>query len=99
MKIIQFRSGKGELIMEKLVKGSIDINDLMDYYNNKDENKKHLKGYIFDSLVYRYQLARFTQADYEARAKGENIQQSRDRAVRDIMRFVQILDEAIGEHD
>ena len=99
MELVQFRSGKGELIMEKLAKGSIDIDDLMDYYNNKDERKKHLKGYMYDSLVYRYQLARFTQADYEAKANGEKMQESRNRAVRDIIRFIQILDEAIGEHD
>ena len=73
--------------------------EILDYYDNKDGHEKHLKGYIFDSLVYRYQLARFTQADYEAKAKGESIQESRNRAVRDTMRFVQILDEAIGEHD
>ena len=73
--------------------------EVFDYYNNKNEHEKHLKGYMYDSLIYRYQLARFSQADYEARAKGESIQESRDRAVRDIMRFVQILDEAIGEHD
>lgn len=75
------------------------LQEILDYYENKDNHEKHLKGYMYDSLVYRYQLARFSQADYEARAKGENVQESRDRAVRDIMRFIQILDEAIGEHD
>lgn len=85
--------------MEKLAKGSIDINDFIEYYNNKNEHEKHLKGYIFDSLVYRYQLARFSQADYEAREKGESMETSRNLAVRDIMRFVKILNEAIGDHD
>ena len=75
------------------------LQEILDYYENKDNHEKHLKGYMYDSLIYRYQLARFSQADYEARAKGENVQKSRDRAVRDIMRFIQILDEAIGEHD
>ena len=75
------------------------LTKMIDYYKNKDEHEKHLKGYMYESLIYRYQLARFSQADYEARAKGESMQESRDRAVRDIMRFIQILDEAIGEHD
>ena len=75
------------------------LQEILDYYENKDNHEKHLKGYMYDSLIYRYQLARFSQADYEARAKVENVQKSRDRAVRDIMRFIQILDEAIGEHD
>lgn len=75
------------------------LQEILDYYENKDNHEKHLKGYMYDSLIYRYQLARFFQADYEARAKGESVQKSRDRAVRDIMRFIQILDEAIGEHD
>lgn len=64
-----------------------------------DEHKLHLKGYIYDSLVYRYQLARYSQADYEAKEKGITMQESRNRAVRDIIRFIQILNEAIGEHD
>lgn len=76
----------------------MDENKVIEVFKN--EHEKHLKGYMFDSLVYRYQLARYTQADYEARAKGEeDMQRSRDLAVRDIMRFIQILNEAIGPHD
>lgn len=85
--------------MENLAKGSIDIDDLMDLYNNKDENKKHLKGYMYDSLVYRYQLARYTQADYEALQRNRDLFKERQYAERDIARFIQILNEAIGEHD
>lgn len=81
--------------MEEFSKNNIDIND----YNNKNEHKKHLKGYIFDSLVYRYQLARFSEADYEAKEKGVSIQETRNIAIRDIMKFIQILNEAIGDHD
>lgn len=36
--------------MEKLTAGSIDINDLMDYFNNKDKCKKHLKGSIIEEV-------------------------------------------------
>ena len=67
--------------------------------NIMKENEKHLKGYIYDSLVYRYQLARYTVADLEAQNNGTSIEKERRFAQRDIMRFTQILDEAIGEHD
>lgn len=69
--------------------------------------KSHIKGYMFDSLVYRFK-------DYQARAfsaevaeykyqhmtgEAEARQHVRDRHNRDLMRFIQILNEAIGEHD
>ena len=73
--------------------------EVFDYYNNKNEHEKHLKGYMYDSLIYRYQLARYTQADLEAQNDGTSIKKERKYAQRDIMRFIQILDEAIGEHD
>ena len=82
-------------------KNCIDINDnFVNYCVHKEKQKeqeKHLKGYMFDSLVYRYQLARFSEADYEA--KGVNIQETRNIAIRDIMKFIKILNEAMGEHD
>ena len=74
--------------------------------NHKPE-EKHLKGYMFDSLVYRFK-------DYQARAfqmevidlkNKRNIPEIdarnivKDIHTRDLMRFIQILDEAIGEHD
>ena len=69
--------------------------------------KSRIKGYMFDSLVYRFK-------DYQARAfsaevaeykyqhmtgEAEARQRVRDRHNRDLMRFIQILNEAIGEHD
>lgn len=69
--------------------------------------KSHIKGYMFDSLVYRFK-------DYQARAfhaevleykRNHNAPELeamiivRDQHNRDLMRFIQILDEAIGEHD
>lgn len=65
----------------------------------KIENKdKHLNGYMFDSLVYRYQLARQELAKYIAYYNGKrSLEQETRNANRDIMRFVQILDELIGE--
>lgn len=67
-----------------------------------EEKQKHLKGYMYDSLVYRYIRAREHMAEWEWTKEGKN-GLSRDfyaqGARRDIMRFCQILDEAIGEHD
>ena len=76
-----------------------EIETMINYYKNKDENKKHLKGYMYDSLVYRYQLARYIQADYEALYRNKDLFKEKQCAERDIARFIQILDEAIGEHD
>lgn len=38
------------------------------------ENNKHLKGYMFDSLVYRYKLARhkMTEMQMEEERKSNN---------------------------
>ena len=70
-------------------------------------SEKHVKGYMFDSLVYRFK-------DYQSRAFSHEViqikhqrnlsqleaeEKIKDRHNRDLMRFIQILDEAIGEHD
>ena len=70
-------------------------------------NEKHMKGFMFDSLVYRfkdYQSRAFMAEvnDYKyshAVSEMEARQQVHRRHDRDLMRFIQILDEAIGEHD
>lgn len=74
---------------------------------NQKPEEKHLKGYMFDSLVYRFK-------DYQARAFQMEVIDLKnrrncsefdarkiieDRHNRDLMRFIEILDEAIGEHD
>lgn len=67
-----------------------------------EEDNKHLKGYIYDSLVYRYIRARDQMAEYEF-IKDSKREHDRAfyqrRADRDMMRFCQILNEVIGEHD
>lgn len=67
------------------------------------EDNKHLKGYIFDSLAYRYIMARDKQMEYENmidKQEGKYNPSARSKqASRDKMRFIEILDEAIGEHD
>lgn len=68
--------------------------------------KEDRLAYGFDSLVYRYMKARNEQARLEieeARHKKElyvkyEPEHYFDRATRDIMRFIQILDDIIGEH-
>lgn len=77
------------------------------YYKNKENNKKHLKGYMYDSLVYRYQLALYKASLKDAEdimikeqtSKKEAEVKARHNYNRDIMRFCEILDEAIGIHD
>ena len=62
--------------------------------------EKNLRGYQFDSLVYRYIRAREQMAEYEFyRNKDHDKEYYYKQARRDILRFCQILDEAIGEHD
>lgn len=83
--------------MEKIKK--IVINN--ESFELELDNQKHLNGYIYDSLVYRYILARNNMAEWE----WERDRHKHDRdwyfqiAERDIMRFCEILNEAIGEHD
>lgn len=59
----------------------------------------HLKGYIYDSLVFRYMKARDAQTELEIKKEGITYEKAKSRADRDKMRFIQILNEVIGEHD
>ena len=71
------------------------------------ENDKHLTGYMFDSLIYRFKNYQHKAFNYDVmlykaqknlpRLDAEIV--IKDRYERDLMRFIQILDEAIGEHD
>lgn len=69
------------------------------------EEAKHLKGYMFDSLVYRYKLARHKMTEMEMVEERKRLSHCYDpdhyikMEERDVMRFIEILDEAIGEHD
>lgn len=72
----------------------------------KEANEK-CKGYMYDSLCYRYQLARYKACEADAMdlvmtkgmSKREAEAMARKTYERDCLRFYQILDEAIGEHD
>ncbi len=76
--------------------------ELVEYDNS---NEKKLKGYMYDSLVYRYIRAREHMAELEFLIGKGNPNKAHNKdyythlAQRDIVRFCQILDEAIGEHD
>ena len=68
--------------------------------------QKHMKGYMFDSLVYRfkdYQSRVFQIEVLDLKNQGKTELDARkivkDRHNRDLMRFIEILNEAIGEHD
>lgn len=65
-------------------------------------NDKKLKGYQFDSLVYRYIRAREQMAEYEYckdPSHTSNKEYYYKQARRDILKFCQILNEVIGEHE
>lgn len=87
---------------------TFEINEVLEKIKEETKNnEKHLKGYMYDSLVYRYQLALYKASETEARdlminknlTRPEAEAQARKNYNRDLVRFCQILDEAIGEHD
>lgn len=65
------------------------------------------RGFAFDSLIYRFKdyQARAFQAevvDYKYKYNTSEIEareRVKDKHNRDLMRFIQILDSVIGEHD
>lgn len=65
-----------------------------------EEDEKKLKGYQYDSLVYRYIRAREAMAEWEwERDRSHEREWYFKQANRDIMRFCQILNEVIGERE
>lgn len=70
--------------------------------------QKRSKGYLYDSLCLRYQIARMNCVDKEAVELMDRLglpsgQEAHAKALkaahRDCLRFYELLDEAIGEHD
>lgn len=67
----------------------------------------HTKGFAYDSLIYRFKEYQFKafQAeviDYKYRRNCSEIEarnKIQERHDRDLMRFIEILNEVIGEHD
>lgn len=65
----------------------------------KDIEKK-IKGYGYDSLCLRYNIARDAQARLEMKTiHKDNPDRALSLATRDKMRFYEILNDLIGEHD
>lgn len=88
--------------VKALEKATKEFQNSLDNFNK--EANKHLKGYMYDSLIYRYKLARHKMTEFEiAEAKKTYSCRNYDHFIsmeeRDVMRFIEILDEAIGEHD
>ena len=81
---------------------------MLAFVKELEDMQKHTKGYMFDSLVYRYKVALEEATFHRAtvymtkhncgRAEAEAHVRTYDNE-RDLMRFIQILSEAIGEHD
>ena len=83
------------------------IKDVMNkVYVDKEELNEVCEqrlAYGFDSLVMRYEKARDAQArlEYEKSRKDGTMRDEDyfiEQAIRDKMRFIQILNEIIGEH-
>lgn len=92
--------------LKKMMEKANMFDGLVEDIKNYD---KHLKGYMFDSLVYRYQLAleqrvevlarQYIQSGrYNSKVEAEAYVRQHENK-RDLMAFIRILDEAIGEHD
>lgn len=78
---------------------SINVGDTVFKIKTK-EDEKELKGYQYDSLVYRYIRAREAMAEWEwERDHSHEREWYFKQANRDILRFCQILNETIGEHN
>lgn len=65
----------------------------------KKESDVHLNGYIFDSLMYCYQVARERQLFLEVIQEHKDVEKAREQCNRDVLKFREILKEAMGEHD
>ena len=90
----------GDALYIKLLEADVTDKLVLDMVREAPEieNNKHLNGYMFDSLVYRYQLARQELAKYISYYNSNRpLEQENRNTNRDIMRFVQILDELVGE--
>lgn len=90
----------GDALYIKLLEADVTDKLILDMVREAPEieNDKHLNGYMFDSLVYRYQVARRELAKYiTCYGRNRSLEQENMSANRDIMRFVQILDELVGE--
>ena len=88
-----------EFWLAKLIKMSEEDDEKSE---KEKKELKRLKGYGYDSLALRYQKARYDLAQYQSKddmRAGKDPERAFKRAERDFMRFIQILNDIIGEHD
>lgn len=84
-----------------------NLKEKLDKAHAYDDLIIHTKGFAYDSLIYRfkdYQSRAFQMEVIDYKYKHNTGEQEarkyvKDRHDRDLMRFIQILDEVIGEHD
>lgn len=94
-------------MVEKATEYDNLIENLKKIETKENNEEKHLKGYMFDSLVYRFKIYQekafqLDVVDYiykHSCSEPEARYKVRDMYNRDMMRFIDILHEAIGEHD
>lgn len=83
------------------------IESFKEVETKENNEEKHLKGYMFDSLVYRFRVYQekafqLDVIDYKHKyncSEQEARYKVRDLYNRDMLHFIDILHEAIGEHD
>ena len=87
--------------------GENAIKEMIEKSKNYDQLLITTKGYAYDSLIFRfkdYQSRAFQSEviDYKYRRNVSELEareRVKDKHDRDLMRFIQILDSVIGEHD
>lgn len=86
---------------------SKQLKEMLDKSRDYDQLVISTRGFAFDSLVFRfkdYQARAFQSevVDYKYKHNTSEVearQRVKDMHNRDLMRFIQILDSVIGEHD
>ena len=86
---------------------SKQLKEMLDKSRDYDNLVISTRGFAFDSLIFRfkdYQARAFQSEviDYKYKHNSSEIearQRVKDMHNRDLMRFIQILDSVIGEHD
>ena len=86
---------------------SKQLKEMLDKSRDYDHLVISTRGFAFDSLVFRfkeYQAKAFQSEvnDYKYNHNASELEARKrvtDRHNRDLMRFIQILDSVIGEHD
>ena len=86
---------------------SKQLKEMLEKSRDYDHLVISTRGFVFDSLVFRfkdYQARAFQSEviDYKYKHNSSEIearQRVKDMHNRDLMRFIEILDSVIGEHD